>query len=261
MTTTPIPAIVSRELVRNSTTSFRVGETFELTIASRFATFRVAELVDDLPSLSSEQAFIVVPRHLLAAALIDRRLPTNSIFVRAPADAADELRAAVADARSSADVESQAERLATLRERPLVQAIEVGFSAALTLALAYAALAVIISLGLSGSARARESAHLRTMGVGPGQITLMTIIEHLPLVLVAVIAGLGLGVAVAWVVMPGLGLGAFTGSAADPVLRVDVGQLMVLTAALLVIVALGVTLAAWVQRRADPARAVREGLD
>jgi hypothetical protein len=47
----------------------------------------------------------------------------------------------------------------------------------------------------------------------------------------------------------------------DPTLTVDIGQLAVLTGALIVIVAIGVALAAWVQRRADPAAAVREGLE
>jgi HAMP domain-containing protein len=45
------------------------------------------------------------------------------------------------------------------------------------------------------------------------------------------------------------------------VLTVDIGQLAVLAGALVVIVAVGVALAAWVQRRTDPAAAVREGLE
>ena len=129
------------------------------------------------------------------------------------------------------------------------------------IAVAYAALAVILSLLWSGAARARETAHLRTLGIARRQITALTIIEHGPLVLIAVIAGLLLGVAVAWVVLPGLGLSSFTGADVDPALTVDIGQLAVLTGALVVIVAIGVALAAWVQRRTDPAAAVREGLE
>lgn len=257
----PIPAIVSRRLVELSTTPFRVGSTFELTIEARFATFEVVQVRDDLPSLRADQAFVAVPREHLAAALIDRRLPTNQIFVRAPADAADEVRAAVAETRSSATVESQAERLADLRQRPLVDAIGTGFAFALVMAVAYAALAVVVALGMAGAARARETAHLRTLGIGPPQITMMTVIEHAPLVVVAMVGGVVLGIVVAWVVLPGLGLGAFTGGAVDPVLTLDAGRLLALGAALVVIVAVGVALAAAMQRRADPARAVREGIE
>ncbi len=260
-TDAPIPAIVSRSLVRSSTTSFRVGETFELTVESRFATFVVVEIRDAMASLRADQAFIVVPRDQLSAGLRDRQLPTTNYFIRAPADAVEAIRAAVAEARSTAAVASQTERLNALRERPLVNAIEIGFTLSLAVAVAYAALAVIISLGLAGSARARETAHLRTMGLARRQVIGLTVIEHAPPVLVAVVAGLLLGVAVSWVALPGLGLGAFTGSAAEPVLSVDLEQLAVLTAVLLAIVAIGVALAAWMQRRADPARAIREGLE
>jgi putative ABC transport system permease protein len=114
---------------------------------------------------------------------------------------------------------------------------------------------------MSGVARARETAHLRTLGIGRWQITGLTIVEHGPPVLVALVAGLLLGVAVAWVVLPGLGLSAFTGARVDPALAVDVGQLVVLTAVLVGMVVIGVALAAWAQRRADPASAVREGIE
>lgn len=257
----PIPAIVSRALARESLTPLRVGDTFEMTIAGRFATFEVTELRDGVPAQRASSEFVVVPLELLRAGLIDRPLATTSLFVRAPADAGNALRDAVAEVGASARVESQSERLSTLRQRPLVEAVGIGFSLALAIAVAYAALAVIISLLMSGAARARETAHLRTLGIGRWQITGLTIVEHGPPVLVALVGGLLLGVAVAWVVMPGLGLSAFTGAEVDPVLSVDVTQLALLTAALVVIVVIGVALAAWAQRRADPARAVREGLE
>jgi len=203
---------------------------------------------------------MVVPRGLLGPALNDRPFDPTSFFVRAPATAREGIVEAVG-AEGGIDVVSQSTTLDELRARPLVAAVQAGFAAALLIALAYAALAVVIALLLSGSARARETAHLRTMGIGRRQVTLLAIFEHAPLVLVAVIAGLILGVAVAWVVLPGLGLAAFTGSAGDPELAVDAGRLALLTAVLLVIVAVGVGLAAWAQRRADPARAIRSGLE
>jgi putative ABC transport system permease protein len=255
----PVPTIVSRALARSSTTSLGVGDTFELTIAARFATFEVVEVVDSMPGQGSGN-FMVVPRGLLGPALNDRPLEPTSIFVRAPASAHEAIVDAVGP-ETGIDVISQSTTLTALRERPLVDAVQAGFAAALFIAIAYAALAVIVALLLSGSARASETAHLRTMGIGRRQVTLLAIFEHTPLVLVAVVAGLVLGVAVAWVVLPGLGLGAFTGSTGDPALTVDAGRLVLLTAALLVIVAVGVGLAAWAQRRTDPARAIRSGME
>jgi len=257
----PIPAIVSRRLAETSTTTFRVGTTFELGIEARFAAFEVVAIRERLASLTAEQAFIVVPREQLRAALRDRRLLTNTIFVRAPADAAGEIRQAIAAARSSATVESQQERLDALRRRPLVRAIEIGFTLALAMAVAYAALAVVVALAMAASARAGETAHLRTLGIGRAQVTAMTVIEHGPPVVVAMAGGVLLGVVVTWVAMPGLGLAAFTGATADPVLTVDVASLAALAAVLVAVVAVGVALAAWIQRRADPARAVREGIE
>jgi putative ABC transport system permease protein len=257
----PIPIIVSRALARDSTTPMRAGDTFQLTISGRFATFEVVELRDAILGQAAGRAFMVVPLDLLRAAMTDRRFADTSLFVRAPDSAVDALRTAVSDLTSVASVESQAEQLASLRERPLVEAVGIGFALALAAAVAYAALAVIVALLMSGSARARETAHLRTMGIGRGQVSALTVLEHGPSVLVAVVAGLALGIAVAWVVLPGLGLSAFTGSAADPRLTVDIGQLAVLTAALIVIVAIGVAAAAWMQQRADPALSVRAGFE
>ena len=260
-TRAPIPIIVSSALARDGTTPMRSGDTFQLTIAGRFATFEVVGLRDAIVGQPAGREFMVVPRDLLRAAMTDRRFADTSLFVRAPDGVAGDLRAAVSEVTSMATVESQAERLRTLRERPLVEAVGIGFALALAAAVAYAALAVIVALTMSGSARARETAHLRTMGIGRGQVSALTILEHGPPVLVAVLAGLALGVAVAWVVLPGLGLSAFTGASAEPRLTLDISQLAILTAALIVIVAIGVAAAAWMQQRADPALSVRAGLE
>jgi putative ABC transport system permease protein len=238
-----------------------VGDLFQLTFSSRFATFEVVELRDDLAGQPAAGGFVIVPRDLVLASIGDRELPTTTVFVGAPPSAADALREQVVASGSNATLDSQAEHVTALRGRPLVEAVSNGFLVAMAIAVGFAALAVILSLLMSGAARARETAHLRTLGIARGQITALTIIEHGPLVLVAVVAGLLLGVAVAWVVLPGLGLRSFTGADVDPVLTVDIGQLAVLTGALVVIVAVGVALAAWVQRRTDPAAAVREGLE
>ncbi len=257
----PIPAIVSSALRRSSMTPLNVGDTFEMTLQARFATFVVADVRDSMPTLDAGRSFIVVPRHLLAAGLIDRPLGSTTLFIRAPHSSARGLQSIAAAAGSSIRVESQAGFVDTLRDRPLVEGVAGGFAIALAAALAYAALAVTIAMLMSGTARARETAHLRTLGLNRAQVVALTVLEHGPPVLVAIVAGLALGVGVGWVVLPGLGLAAFTGSASDPRLTVDLGQLAVITVALVVIVAGGMVLAAWAQRRSDPARAVRSGYE
>ena len=257
----PIPAIVSRSLARESTTPLGVGDTFQLTFVARFATFEVVQLRDDFAGQPAGAGFVVVPRDLVLTSIGDRQLPTTTLFVDAPPSATDALRERVVASGSNATLDSQAELVTSLRGRPLVDAVSAGFLIAMAIAVGFAALAVILSLLLSGAARARETAHLRTLGIARPQITALTIIEHGPLVIVAVVAGLLLGVAVAWVVLPGLGLSSFTGAEVEPALTIDIGQLAILTGALVVIVAIGVALAAWVQRRTDPAAAVREGLE
>ena len=189
---------------------------FELTYQARFATFVVVDVRAELPTLPSGRAFIVVPRAHLAAGLIDRPLTTTSLFLRGAADPTTEgaLRDALADAGAGVRLQSRAGQLAAFRDRPLVEAVERGFALALAAAIGYAALAILVSLTLAGSARARETAHLRTLGLDRRQVVALAILEHGPPVLVAVVAGLVLGVGVGWIVLPGLGLAAFTGGAA-----------------------------------------------
>ena len=253
----PIPAVVSSAVSASSTPPLRAGDTFIMTVQGRFATFEAAEIRTEFPALPSDRAFVAVPRAWLEAAMPDRRFPTTALFVRAPADAAPALGTVAEEA--GVRIESQDARLARFRDRPLVGAVGAGFGLALLVAIGFAALASIVAMLLSGSARARETAQLRTLGLGRAQVLWLTLLEHGPMVVVALLAGSALGLAVAWVVLPGLGLGGIVGAAGDPPLTVDLARLVVLALAVTIIVAVGIGLAAWAQRSADPARTVREG--
>jgi putative ABC transport system permease protein len=260
-TTNPIAAIVSSALVRSTATPLAVGDRFELTIVARFAVFVVSEIRGDLPTISPDTAFVMAPREILSAGLIDRPLNPTSLFVRAPASAAPALEAAVAGAGPGARVDSQSARLDALRQRPLVGAVTAGFGLALATAVGYAALAVVLALLMAGAARASETAFLRTLGVRRGQVVWLAILEHGPPVVVAAVGGLALGIVIGWVLLPGLELAAFVGSSADPPLTVDLGQIGLLTGGVAIIVVVGIVLAAAAQRRIDPALAVRRGLE
>ena len=70
---------------------------------------------------------------------------------------------------------------------------------------------------------------------------------------------LGLGLFV--LLEPGLGLDALVGSRVEVPLSADPRQLSIILATVLVIAAVGIGLAAWLQRRASPAAALRRGFE
>lgn len=260
-TDAPVPAIISRALVRSSTANLRSGAEFQITWRARFPTFRVVAVVDTWPGLREGTAFAIVPRETTVAALRGRPLDPTSLLIAAPEDAGRDLRDMLQSRGIDAQVVSRAELVRELRGRPLVGAVQGGFAIAVGLAVAYAALAVTISLVLAAGLRARETAQLRTLGLSTSQVVGLTVLEYGPPVLVAAVAGVGLGVAVGWLLLPGLALGAFTGAPLDPALTVDPSQLLVVVGVLAVIVALGIAAAAWVQRRTDPVLVTREGIE
>lgn len=257
----PIPALISRAMADGGAEPLRVGQEFELMISGRAATFRVEEIRDHAPSLVPGTPFVVVSRDQLRASLADRPLATTTVFVRAPYRSAEGLRSAVAVEAPGAVIASQVERAEALRSGPLIQAVGAGFGLAVAVALAYAAMAMTIALLLAASAQARETAHLRTMGMTRGQILGLALVEHGPDVAAGLVAGVALGIAVAWLVQPALGLAAFIGSEIEVALHVNPVHLGLLLVALVLIVGVGIGVSAWLQRRADPARSVREGLD
>lgn len=259
----PVPAFVSQAMVDASRFPIKVGDTFQLSVIGRFATFQVAGIREAMPGQRPGRVMVLAPRDLLRAQMSDRIQGNNGFFVRAPESSAAGLRELVDESRVVADVTSREELLSSLRERPLVEAVGAGFTVAVATAVGYAALAVIVALVLAGLARAREAAQLRTLGVSRGQLVLLTVIEQAPPIVVAIVAGLALGLGIAWVVMPGLQLGAFTGAGAsvDPALTIDFGQLLGVTAAMLAFVVIGIGLASLAQRGTDPAKAIRSAVE
>jgi putative ABC transport system permease protein len=253
----PIPALVSRT-VPAGMPALSVGDVFEMRIGGRIAFFTVTALRDEFRALAASGSFVVTSRELLQAALPDRPLTVDTLFVRAPAGAEAALRDEVSDQTPSAVIVSRLEHYAALRAAPLVAAISGGFGLAVALAVAYAALALAIALVLGAAARSRELAQLRTLGLSTRQAAKVTITEIAPSLLVALLAGTALGVGVAWLVEPALALGAFTGD--DVIrLRVDWGLLALISGALVVTVAIGIGLGSWVARRTTLAQSVRQG--
>jgi putative ABC transport system permease protein len=253
----PIPALVSRT-VPAGTPQLAVGDVFEMRIAGRLAFFSVAQLRDEFRALATSGSFVVTSMELLEAALPDRPLIVDTLFVRAAPDAEPALRAAVAEQTPSAMVASRQDHYAGLRGAPLVAAISGGFGLAVAAAVAYAALALATALILGTAARTRELAQLRTLGLSTRQAVAVTVTEIAPSLLVALLAGTALGLGVAWLVEPALGLSAFIGD--DVVrLRVDWGLLGLIGGALVATVGIGIGLGAMLARRTTLAQSVRQG--
>ena len=110
--------------------------------------------------------------------------------------------------------------LAAQRSAPLVGAIGDGFELAVVAAAVYAAMAIVAAVTLDAQRRGRELAYLRTLGLTPGQSVWLTFVEHAPPTLLALGVGIALGLGMAWLLAPGLGLGAFI--APDAVVRLQI---------------------------------------
>ncbi len=257
---TPIPAIVSSDLATGRD-SLAFGDVLSVTIDGREVDLRVADIRPTFPSLAVGEPFIVVSIDQLETAVSGLALPTWALFLRAPDSAAGPLQEALASRAATVQLQGRSERAAALRQSPVIAAVTVGVAVAALVALAYAALAVAASLALSGAARANEVAMLRTLGLTVRQSFGLVIVEHGPTVVVSFVAGVVLGLGLFEVLRPGLGLGTVVGSPLDIPLSADPGQLLLLLAAIVAIVAVSVGLAGALQRSVVPVDALRRGIE
>ena len=136
-----------------------------------------------------------------------------------------------------------------------------GVAIASIVSAAYAAIAVAASLALAGASRALETAHLRTLGLTRREAAGLGLSEHGPTVLVAFAAGVALGLGLFVFLEGGLGLAAIIGSARTIPLQVELGQLALLLAGIVIIMVVGIGLSVVLGARATPAAAVRRGIE
>ena len=257
-TDAPIPVIVSRHLP-NGWSPLAIGQTFQVAVVGRPISLRVAAFVDDFPGVRRGTTFIVAPLGWVAAWLGGPPIRPTAWLVRGGPDLEPALRTALADQPTVGSIVSRETVLAGYRAAPLLSAVGEGFLVALGAAAVYAGLAVVAVIALDAGRRARELAFLRTLGLADRQAVGLTIVEHAPPALLALVVGLGLGLVVAWLLMPGLGLGAFIGPNAPVVLTVDPGPVALVVVAVLAVIAGMVVASTWLARRLDPSQALRIG--
>ncbi len=257
----PLPAIVSPQVTAGAK-GVGVGGTFTLVVEGYAIQFRVAEVRDSWPGMAPNQTFVVASRDQLRALRGGAGLRTSTAeYLRAPASAGPDLRAAILKIAPDADIASRAERIASIENSPLTRGLVAGVGASTFAAFAYAALAVAAALALAGASRAIEVAHLRTLGLTRREALGLVIVEHGPTILVAFVAGVLLGLGLFSVLRDSLGLASLVGAPIVVDVGVDPIQLGAVLLAIVTIVGLGIGLGAALQRNAAPVAAVRRGFD
>jgi putative ABC transport system permease protein len=260
-TAQPIPAIVSHHVTEGAR-GIGVGETFNLVVEGYAISFRVVEVRDSWPGMAANQTFVVASRDQLRALRGGAGLRTSTAeYLRAPASAGPELRAAIRKTAPDATVASRAARIASIENSPMTQGLVAGVAAAALVAFAYAALAVAAALALAGASRAIEVAHLRTLGLSRREALGLVIVEHGPTIFVAFVAGAALGLGLFALLRDALGLASLVGAPIVVDVGIDPVQLGLVLLAIVTIVALGIGLGAALQRNAAPVAAVRRGFD
>jgi putative ABC transport system permease protein len=256
----PIPAILSRRLPVGSA-SLRVGDQFGVTVGGQLMTFEAVATRADFPGITADVTFVIAPFNWVQAAYLNPPFRPSALWIRAPADSAEALAAAVRRDAASARIVSRHHQYADLHDAPLVAAIGDGFTLALVVAAAYTALTIIGALTLSAARRTQDLAFLRTLGVTGRQALGLTVMEHGPPVLLALFPGIALGIAVAALLEPGLGLAAFVGSERAVSISVDWRGIGLMALALSGVVVAAVGAGTIVSRRAHLVDSLRIGDD
>ena len=258
----PLPAIVSQAQPAGSR-PLRVGATFPITVGNGDFTFQVVEVRTSFPGIAPGVPFVVAPFDALHAAVLEtspgRALEPNLLLVRGGEEVAAALSDHVDRTAPSAEVTSRHAWYAGLREAPLIAVVGDGFRLALVVAGAYAALAVLAALVLTAAHRAQDLAFLRTLGLSGGQAVGVTIVEHGTPVVVALVPGILTGIAIADLLEPSLGLGAFIGPEVPFRIHVDWQGITVVAVSLMIVVTVAIGASTWLARRTRAVDALRVG--
>lgn len=255
-----LPAIVSTRLPATSV-SLRVGDTFQATIEGAARDLRVVDVRDSFPTLDGREPFMVVAADQLHAAIGGAGAPWTEAFLRVSDAALPDVRVALSAAGRDLRMAVPGEVAAELRASPFVGAIGSGIALAAAVAAAYAALGVAVALALTGAARAVEVAQLRAIGLSRRQAVGLIVLEHGPTLAVAFAAGIALGIGLFLLLRPGLGLDTIVPAPLAVPIGIEPVHLGLILAAMVLIVTVGVILAAVVQQRAVLALALRRRVE
>ena len=255
-----VPLLISPSLAERSD-GVKVGQQFEVVIEGYHYQVRPIAIRATFPTLPTDATYAIASREQLKSVHPQAPLAPTSLLIDAPDDGGAAIAAAVQAVTPAATVAGRAEEARSFTDSPVTAAIVAGIAISAVVAGAYAAIAVAAALALAGAARAVEVAHLRMLGLSRREALGLAIVEHGPTVLLAFVAGIALGLGLFVLLEPGLGLDALVGSRVEVPLTADPRQLAIIFAGVLVIAAVGIGLAAWMQRRGAPVAALRRGFE
>jgi predicted lysophospholipase L1 biosynthesis ABC-type transport system permease subunit len=257
----PIVPIVISSTLTSRFDGVKVGDQFEIVVNALHYPARAVAARDTFATLAPDAVFAIASRQQLKAVHPDAQLIPTTYFLDAPESAGPAIRDAVNAIDPGATVMGRAETARAFSDSPVTAAIVVGIALSGIIAALYAALASAAALALAGDARAVEVAHLRALGLSRREASGLAIVEHGPIVILAFILGVALGLGLFVLLESGLGLDALVGSQIDVPLTADPRQLAVILGAVLLIAAVGIGLAAWMQRRGTATSALRRGFE
>ncbi|HLO34598.1 MAG TPA: FtsX-like permease family protein, partial [Candidatus Deferrimicrobium sp.] len=255
-----LPVVISTTLATRPD-GVKLGDEFEIAVDGFDFPIRIAAVRDAVAGFPSATDFAVISRTQMHEQQPGPPLAPSTVFLDAPDDAGPAIRKAVAAVTPAATVDARAELERGFSDSPVTAAIIAGVVVSSVVAAAYAAVAVSAALALAGASRVMEVAELRTLGLSRRQALGLAIIEHGPTVLFAFIAGVALGLGLFALLEPGLGLDALVGSRVELPLTADPRQLGLILVGVLAIAAVGIGLAAWMQRRGSSVAALRRGVE
>lgn len=204
-------------------------------------------------------AWAAAPRRDLVPALGLRRLARQPSLAAAPLLVVLLATAVgVFAATMSTSVAAAQEGVPAARLTPLDTSTLDVFRAGIAVAGGYAALALLLAPILTARPRLRDFAYLRALGLSRGDVLRLAAVELGPPVAAALVVGILLGVGLAYLVEPGLDLGALA-AGREAALRAPLLAPALLAAAILLVTAVAALLTGVAARRISLSRVLRMG--
>jgi len=218
----------------------------------------VAAVADRFPSLPTGEPFVVMSLDRLREARADLLVPATNLFLRANENDAASISASIDE---PARAVSRYEIGAALTADPFARLADRGLAGVFYLSSAFALVAAISLFAATAGRRRRDLGVLRILGLGRDQGTGVTALELAPPVLIASILGGITGVLVALLLAPALDIDSFTGGVVPSDIVIDWGSMLVVTASILMVVAVAVAIFVTVSRSDDEGTLLRVGDD
>ncbi len=244
----PIPAIASPGAL-----ALLGHRPARLSTSDRTLTVRVAGALTATPADPAGGAFVIIP-----AAAAPRGWAPDMLLVNGSVNGSA-LTALVRHALPGGVVTLRSTALAALSGAPLPHSAVTAFTLGTVTAAGLSALILVLSLTLSARAREQTMARLATMGLLPGQATLLAVVEATPVLVAALAGGIGCALALVPLTGPVLDLTPFTGTGVRNTVLASPSALLAAAAGLAVLAAATLAGQAMIAHRRGPAAALRAG--